>query len=288
MSTETQTFAEIVSVKKSAEVETKDVKHYLGYASKAAGSIDEGTHSINFVISTDEVDRDNEIITVEAIAKAIKAFAKNPIALACHRPKLDDGMPPAVGSWDTDSFRKFNHHSEMRLHFAVETKLGDQYWQAYSNKHMRAVSIGFLPIKWKDAHDPKYGQIRKITELELLEISPVAIGANANALSKAKQRKADFVQDKIDEAAYDKMMADADWSEIEEEQADIEKILSTKGAEFRENFDRECREYANYLMGCGEGGEAEETDNNKNELLDLIGCKQVDDYCDFAKLVSGV
>jgi len=265
MSKEALDFAAIVC--KGSEGQS--VKHFLGHSSKAAGSVDETQHSINFVISTDEVDRDNEIVTVAAIAKAVKgSFAKNPVALAGHEHRLENGKPPAVGSWDVSTFKAFKNHSEMRLFFAVDTELGLEYWKLYSKGHMRAVSIGFRMEKWKDVQDAQHGRIRIVTQLELLEISPVAVGANASALSKSKQRKAEFVQDKKEAVLFEKYLAadGLDWDTLE----------------------KQAQEYADYMFDCGEGEEAEETDNNKNELLDLIGCKQVDNYCDFAALVSGV
>jgi hypothetical protein len=283
---DTLDFVEIVCKGICKGSEGESVKHFLGHSSKAAGSVDEESHSINFVISTDEVDRDNEIVTVAAIALAVKGdFAKNPVALAGHEHRLENGMPPAVGSWNVSTFKAFKHHSEMRLYFAVDTELGLEYWKLYSKWHMRAVSIGYRPIEWQDVQDAQHGRVRKFTKLELVEISVVAVGANANALSKSKQGKAEFVQEKIDEAIYDKIMADADWDAIEEEEAALEQDLSNKSAEFRKGFDLECQEFAEAMFASDEGEEAED---NKNELLDLIGHKQLsEDYVDYAALVSG-
>ena len=73
----------------------------------------------------------------------------------------------------------------MRLRFA-STELGEEYWQLYKAKHMRAVSIGFIPMEWHEEKTEKTGRIWVIDKLELLEISCVAVGANREALSKVK------------------------------------------------------------------------------------------------------
>jgi hypothetical protein len=82
----------------------------------------------------------------------------------------------------------------------AQTDLSEQYWQLYSTGFMRAVSIGFLPKAWRDVlEDGK--RIREFTEVELLEISAVAVPANPDALvrGKSRQRKKEFIQDKISE-----------------------------------------------------------------------------------------
>ena len=165
---------------------TKELRHMFAYVDKAADAIDQEKHAIRFVISTDQVDRDRESVEVNAIANAIKAFADNPVALACHQHRLSDGTPPVVGSWDTETFTAKKHHSEMVLNFAVDTRLGEQYWLLYSQRHMRAVSIGFRILDLKE--EVTGGKrIYIITKIELYEISCVAVGANPKALAKAKE-----------------------------------------------------------------------------------------------------
>ena len=169
-------------------IKEKDVRHLYAYIEKSAGAINEDDHSINFVISSDRIDRHDERVETDAVHDAILRkgeFVDNPVALACHLHRLSDGMPPSVGSWDTDSLKKLKHHCEMRLNFAVDTVLGLEYWKFYSKKHMRAVSIGFGVL---DAHEEviKGNHIYVITKIELIEISCVAVGANRQALSKLK------------------------------------------------------------------------------------------------------
>ena len=161
-------------------------KHFLAYVAEAEGkaAINEEQRTIRFVISSGAIDRDNEIVEPTAVAGSIKEFAKNPVCLACHQHKLTDGMPPVVGSWDTDSFAATDKRCEMDLRFAV-TKLGEEYWQLYKARHMRAVSIGFRVL---DGHEVVESGKRfyLITKIELYEISCVPVGSNRDALSKLK------------------------------------------------------------------------------------------------------
>jgi len=160
-------------------------KHFLAYACEEKSAIDELRRAIRFIVSTDTVDRDNEIVMVDAVANAIKAFAKNPVCLACHRHSLDNGMPPVVGSWDTESFKAMAHSSEMDLIFAT-TELGETWWNLYKNRHVRAISIGFRVL---DGAEEVRDSVRIfiITKIELYEISCVPVPANPQALSKLKE-----------------------------------------------------------------------------------------------------
>lgn len=160
-------------------------KHFLAYASDEKAAINEDARRIRFVISTDQVDRDGDIVETEAIAGAIKNFAKNPVCLACHQHRLSDGMPPVVGSWDTESFKAAAHKSEMDLVFATTT-LAETWWNLYKNRHVRAVSIGFRCLEgWEEVKDNR--RVWHITQIELYEISCVPVPANQSALAVLKE-----------------------------------------------------------------------------------------------------
>ena len=162
----------------------KNIKELISYVDEKA-AINEDQRRIRFVISSDKIDRDNEKIEVAAVAAAIPAFSKNPVALSAHAHRTDSGKPSVIGSWDTDSFKANAHTSEMDLIFAT-TELGQEYFQLYKDKHMRAVSIGFRPIEYHEETDQKIGRVIIFTKIELYEISACAVGANREALSKIK------------------------------------------------------------------------------------------------------
>lgn len=164
---------------------TKDLRHIFSFMADVKDAVNEADRSILFVISSEKMDRDHEVVSQDGLAAGMKDFAKNPAALACHLHRLDSGKSPVIGSWDTDTFERKSGYCQMRLRFAT-TELGEEYWQLYKARHMRAVSIGFIPMEWHQEKTEKQGQFYVIDELELLEISCVAVGSNREALSKVK------------------------------------------------------------------------------------------------------
>jgi hypothetical protein len=168
---------------------TKDVRYVHAYVGDDVKTIDTENHRINFVVSSDIVDRSCEIVEAEAVYEAIhrkNEFTANPICLPCHMHRLNDGSPPVVGSWDTTTAKQRKHHVEMVLQFDTEYELGNKYWIVYKNRTMRAVSIGFRIQEYhEEMKDGKRTWI--ITKIELVEISCVAVGCNQKALAKLKE-----------------------------------------------------------------------------------------------------
>jgi hypothetical protein len=175
------------------DVKTKELKHISAFIAEGKEAISEEDYSIEFVVSKEVVDRDNEIVLAEAVLDAIQRkneFAANPICLPCHQHRLPNGMPPCVGSWVVSTARIKDKEVLMRLRFAVDTKLGETYWRLYSKRHMRAVSIEFLVLESRDVvrfnevHDKV--RIQVVEKIELYEISCVCVPSNREALSTLK------------------------------------------------------------------------------------------------------
>lgn len=183
-------------------------ERYKQYGEIKAVDIEQRT--IRFVISSDELDRDNEVVTVEAVADAIAGFAQNPVCLLNHQHRSESGQPTVIGSWQTETYKALKHHSEMDLKFAT-TELGETCWQLCRDKHMRATSIGFRIL---EAHpeDYKGGRILVITKIELFEISVVAVGANRRALAKGLLTRCGF-EDVLDGGGEDRKLAVEDLPE---------------------------------------------------------------------------
>lgn len=191
-------FAGIVTRKssKSAELETKEFSALLSIK-----SIDEKNRRITADASTNDIDRYDEIVEPESIRENLLVFMKNPVVLAAHHHKLADGTSPVVGN--VVSAKIIPTGLEVIIEFHTITKLAEEYWQLYSQKKQRALSIGFKPLEggFETINGKSVYVHRKI---ELLEISVVPIGANPNALSKSKEKKRAFIEQKIAQRQLDK------------------------------------------------------------------------------------
>ncbi|MDD5064294.1 MAG: HK97 family phage prohead protease [Phycisphaerae bacterium] len=175
-----------------ARIETKGAE-FKEAQSLFVKSIDEAKRQIEAVVSTADLDRYDEIIEPEAFRETLGIYLKNPIVISSHQNRLDTGHSSVVGqvikAW-------INAKGLHVIIWFAETELGNEFWYLYKNKFQRAFSVGFIPLEWKD--ETKDGRrVRIHIKVELLEISCVPVPANRNALSKSKQRKADFVAEKI-------------------------------------------------------------------------------------------
>lgn len=256
-----------------------ETKQFEGFFVK---SIDTVNRRIEAIASTATRDRDGDIILPSAFKKTLPEYLKNPVILAAHCHRLNDGKSPVVAktvkAWMTST----------ALNIVIEfakTDLGEEYWHLYSNKYQRAFSIGFRGIKWRDEN--KNGVHTRIyTEVELFEISCVAVPSCPGALSKAKQRKLDFVTRKrLTRRGQNNLDCyDADrWGErleLWDDTPEDERSKIFTKAEFDEfaEFDRKGQEFAEALLS----GEYDIYDNDDDDMhVDSI------DDIDLIKLVNG-
>ena len=147
--------------------------------------INEQERTLDAIASTSDLDRDHDIILPSAFEKSLKSFRDNPVILACHQHRLPTGSSPVIGSAIPESIKIEATKVPFTMRFAG-TSLGEEYWLLYRDKHMRAFSIGFIPIEFEDKKDEKLGWIRTYTKIELLEISAVPVPSNRRALARAK------------------------------------------------------------------------------------------------------
>lgn len=149
---------------------------------------DEGARTITALASTGCVDRSGETIDPAAFKQSLGTYRRNPVLLAGHVYASESGEPTVIGKVLKIAVTQRGLPFEARF---AETDLADQYWQLYQGGFMRAFSVGFLPKKWESRRmeiDGEYRAVRAYTEVELLEISAVAVPANAEALSRMAQQ----------------------------------------------------------------------------------------------------
>jgi len=160
-------------------------KAETGYVFAAVKAIDEEARTLEAVASTADLDRDKEIILPSAFIESLAAFKANPVILATHLHRLSDGSSPVIGSAIPETIQVGQSEVTFTMRFA-DTPKGDEYWKLYKDRHMRAFSIGFIPIEWTDEKDEHLGYVRTYTKIELLEISAVPVPSNRRALARAK------------------------------------------------------------------------------------------------------
>lgn len=148
-------------------------------------AVNEQDRTLDAVASTRDLDRDKDIIEPSAFVESLDSFKANPVILAIHQHRLSTGSSPVIGSAIPDSIKITDNEVLFTMTFAT-TALGEEYWQLYRDKHMRAFSIGFIPIEYEDKKDESLGWVRTFTKIELLEISAVPVPSNRSALARAK------------------------------------------------------------------------------------------------------
>jgi HK97 family phage prohead protease len=63
-------------------------------------------------------------------------------------------------------------------------------WRDIKAGIIRNVSVGYLPLSWKDGLDAKGARVRTVTRWELREVSLVPVGADPAAQIRGNQNAA--------------------------------------------------------------------------------------------------
>lgn len=154
--------------------------------------VDEEERAVVVKITTDDIDRDGEIIRPRGVD--LKQYRKNPIVLWAHdydEPPLGKALwiksapdGKAVIAKAQFAKRPENHEGEWRP---------DTILDLYRQDVLRAVSIGFIPMKWHRPTPPEIKDDPRLAEVVLiydkvllLEFSAVPIPSNPEALAIAK------------------------------------------------------------------------------------------------------
>ena len=141
---------------------------------------DDDSRVIKFKGSTGDKDRMGEIITPSGWK--LNNYKRNPVFLGFHSYH-EPPIGKAINVEKTDNALTFD------IEFAdAETyAFADTIYRLYKGGFMKAVSVGFIPLKWEDgdSRSDDKGVRRTYLEQELLELSAVSVPANANALMNA-------------------------------------------------------------------------------------------------------
>lgn len=139
----------------------------------------EESREVDFVASTDAVDRYDEI--VEQIWQ-LDNYRKNPVALFGHNSK---DLP--IGQCTKIDVTGGQLVCTIRIGTEKSNPQAERVWQCLKEGSLRAVSVGFYPheYRWEKREDR---EVFVMSQNELLEISVVPIPANPEALAKMKAR----------------------------------------------------------------------------------------------------
>ena len=143
--------------------------------------VEGAARTLQFVASTESVDRDGEVLQVTGWQT--ENYAKNPVFMWAHH--YDE---PPIGKCV-----KIQSTSDllMDIEFAeAETyPFADIVYRLYLGGFLNAVSVGFIPIEWETG-GKKEGDPKKVfTKQELLELSAVPVPSNPEALQQARTAK---------------------------------------------------------------------------------------------------
>ena len=202
-------------------------KIFFGYVK----TLDKTARTLEVVASTGDIDRDGEIILPSAFTKNLESFRTNPCILACHQHRLESGESPVIGSAIPESIVISDKDLRFKMRFA-ETNLAENYWKLYRDGHMKAFSVGYMPLKG-EIREIKSGRVFVHTEVELLEVSAVPVGSNRAALARSKR---------------------LDWLDAKKKECEEEKVLAETRKEYEaqgRDFDRDANEFAELLLGVG-------------------------------------
>ncbi len=137
-----------------------------------------GDGGLEFVLSDETVDRYGDVIV--AAGWVLANFKKNPIALFGH----SSGFP--IGTWANLRIEGSKLIGTLQLAARGTSARIDELISLVEQGVLRAVSVGFIPIKSEPINpDRPYGP-QKYTRQELLETSLVSVPANPAALALAK------------------------------------------------------------------------------------------------------
>ncbi|MBX3352101.1 MAG: HK97 family phage prohead protease [Phycisphaeraceae bacterium] len=137
--------------------------------------------TITAYASTGDMDRHGTVIPPKAFRKTLKQYMTNPVVVAGHNTWGDASVPPVVARVTEASV------DDKGLLVTIQFAQGDiaeRWWALYRDGFMRGLSIGFrVMARSRKPREDGTGEYEVYDEVELLEISLVAVPSNRNSLT---------------------------------------------------------------------------------------------------------
>ena len=164
------------------------MKKFQKIFSGVVKSFDEKTHTATIVISTNDIDRDHEVIEPKAFQKHLGNYMAHPVLLSSHRA---DTLTRQIGEAKAIRITETGVEGDYTWYVGKGNPEADWAWFLVT-RGIAAFSVGFMAKAWLDkwsnpmisAEDSAKGIQRRFTEIELFENSQVLIPANPNAVQR--------------------------------------------------------------------------------------------------------
>lgn len=143
-------------------------------------SVNVEEHTVEAIVSTAAVDRDNEIMSPSAFEKRLHIYKQHPVLLTSHKYfELQSIIGEAIDVKVTSE----GLYAKFKYYYGEGNAEADWAFKLAS-KGIAAFSVGFIPHGRQELTPSKDngGARRSYTDVELTEISQVVVGANREAL----------------------------------------------------------------------------------------------------------
>lgn len=138
-----------------------------------------GTRKRRFVFSDGSVDRAGD--RIDPAGWQTEAFMRNPVALWAH-----DSFAPPIGRASNVGRVGDKLKGDVEFMPADISPFADSVLRMIDGGFVRAVSVGFIPLKWSFSKDKDRPYGVDFEKQELIEISVCPVPCNPNALQDAK------------------------------------------------------------------------------------------------------
>jgi len=193
-------------------------------------SVDEENRVVEFVVTSEALDRDKEVIRVDGVN--LKNYKLNPVVLFSH-----DRHSLPIGKATSITKHKDKITAKIQFATADEYAFADTVYRLVKGGYLRATSIGFLPdfnaIEYPRENASKKSPYRIFNKSELLEISICACPANQEALATGKS---------LTKAVEEGLITDEEYKEYEEKTSDDGREAGNAGENRIEELNKEVSE----------------------------------------------
>ncbi len=159
------------------KTQEKSVKFYRGKTL----AIDEDEKTAWVIATTESIDRDGEVILLDAWKKRFHTFLKHPVLVSSHNYK---SLIAHIGEVIEHRFTENGLEMKLLYYAGKGNAEADWGWELV-RRGMAMYSVSFLKYEYLEGNKipPKYqGAKRVYVDVELLELSQVVVGANSGAL----------------------------------------------------------------------------------------------------------